>query len=316
VQVVVSGEGLDPVTVSSERGVQESGLSARFAATGSLTVTEVGNALLSCPATASGCLDARDRKGSRTDDDDWAMARYDADDDPRTGASSAVTLDLPKGASIRWAGLYWSGGRVDGATPTIKLRAPGGSYQTFTSQQTDFGSEPTFTAYQAYADVTSLVQSAGGGTWWAADPPLKTGSTTYGGWALVVVRDDPGSPVDQVSVFDGFGQVSANGPPQTFAVAARPGGPARIGSVVWEGDLGITGDSIALDGQVLTPLGGGKNAKNFADSSANGAVGPTNTFGTDVDTFRATFPGQGVPHVTASTAGDTYFLGVLTVSDD
>ena len=51
------------------------------------------------------------------------------------------------------------------------------------------------------------------------------------------------------------------------------------------------------------------------DSSANGAVGPRNTFGTDVDSFAAQVPMTGNPVVTAARTGDTYFLGVLTVSD-
>jgi hypothetical protein len=90
---------------------------------------------------------------------------------------------------------------------------------------------------------------------------------------------------------------------------------ARIGTVAWEGDLGISGDAISLDGTDLVPLGGSEDATNVMDSSANGAVGPSNTFGTDVDSFEASVPMTGNPVVTARTTGDTYFLGVLTVSD-
>jgi RNA polymerase sigma factor (sigma-70 family) len=316
VVITITADGLDPVVVTGTRGVQVSGLSARYAATGSVTVQQVGNGLLSCAAASSGCTDARQRQGDRLDNDDWGMARIDGDDDPSTKASSAVQLDLPAGATIRWAGLYWSGAYTGSDTETIKLKAPGSTYQTLTSEQTDFGTERSYTAFQSYADVTALVQSAGGGTWWAADPLVKTGTTTYAGWALVVVRDDPGAPSNQVTVFDGFGQVSAGGDPLSFAVAARPGGPARLGSVAWEGDAGIVGDTMSLDGQALTPTGGSQQANNFADSSALGALGVTNTFGTDVDEFLTSFPDQGVPTITASTDGDSYFLGVLTVSGD
>jgi len=90
---------------------------------------------------------------------------------------------------------------------------------------------------------------------------------------------------------------------------------ARIGTVAWEGDLGITGDAISLDGTDLVPQGGSQDPNNVMDSSANGAIGPRNTFGTDVDSFEAQVPMQGNPVVTARTSGDTYFLGVLTVSD-
>ncbi|HEY5031354.1 MAG TPA: hypothetical protein VIJ54_02680, partial [Actinomycetes bacterium] len=73
-------------------------------------------------------------------------------------------------------------------------------------------------------------------------------------------------------------------------------------------------DSLSLDGSALTPQGGTQDPNNFADSSSNGAIGPTLTFGTDVDSFLTTFP-SGIPVITAKSSGDTIFLGVVTVSN-
>jgi len=124
VRVTVSARGLDPVTVTSEHGVLAAGLAAVYAANGHLAVTEVGNALLSCPAAAPGCADARLRMGQRLDDDDWDMAPYDADGDPTTTESSAVGLDLPSGSTVVWAGLYWSGSWTGSPGETLFQRFP------------------------------------------------------------------------------------------------------------------------------------------------------------------------------------------------
>jgi hypothetical protein len=314
--VTVTSGDLTPVTVSGDRGVQFGGLSARFAAQGSLKVTEVGNALLSCPLIErNGCADARQRKGSKLDDDDWAMTAYDGDSDVTTKSSSGATLLLPKGGTVRWAGLYWSGVANDTKQETLKLKAPlATSYQTITADRVDTAKGQLYTAFQAYTDVTALVQAGGGGDWWAADPNVLTGTGKYAGWSLVVVSDDPGSPSDLVTVFDGMQTVDASTGPLSFDVASRPGGPARIGSVVWEGDADFTGDSLSLDDTTLTPQGGFKDPNNFADSSANGAIGPSNTFGTDVDSFLTTFP-TGTPVITAKSTGETIFIGVMTVSN-
>ena len=313
--VTVTSGNLTPVTVTGDRGVQIAGLSARFAAQGSLKVTEVGNALLSCPIDRSGCADARNRQGKKLDDDDWTMTAYDGDTDPTTTASSGVTLSLPTGGSVRWAGLYWSGAWTGSAGETLKLRGPGAAtYQTITADRVDTAKSQQYTAFQAYTDVTAMVQAGGAGDWWAADPQVLTGTGKYAGWSLVVVSDDPGSASDLVTVFDGMQTIDQTTGALSFNVAARPGGPARIGSIAWEGDAALLGDSLSLNGTALTPQGGTKDKNNFADSSANGAIGPTLTFGTDVDSFLTTFP-SGIPVVTAASDGETLFLGVVTVSN-
>lgn len=313
--VTVTSGTLTPVTVTGDRGVQPRGLSARFAAQGPLKVTEVGNALLSCPKLASGCPDAQQGVGKKLDDDNWAMTQYDGDTDPTTQASSGATLTVPAGATVRWAGLYWSGASTGATSETLKLRAPNAtSYQTITADRVDTSPSQEYAAFQAFTDVTSLVQAGGEGDWWAADPQVAVGTGKYAGWSLVVVLDEPGAATDAVTVFDGLQTVDESTGPLSFDIAARPHGPARIGSVAWEGDAKLVGDSLSLDGSALTPQGGTQDPNNFADSSSNGAIGPTLTFGTDVDSFLTTFP-SGIPVITAKSSGDTIFLGVVTVSN-
>ena len=254
------------------------------------------------------------RTGKRLNNDQWSMTPYDGDNDPTTTASSGATLSLPSGGTVRWAGLYWSGAWTGAATETIKLRTPGEStYRAISADRVDTTASSQFTAFQAYTDVTALVQAAGGGDWWAADPQVVTGTGTYAGWSLVVVADVPGSPNNQVSVFDGMTTIDPSTGRLSFNAAAGPGGPTRIGSVVWEGDAGYFGDSLSLDGTALTPQGGFGDPNNFADSSANGAIGPTLTFGTDVDSFHADVP-AGVPVLSVESTGETLYAGVITIS--
>jgi len=312
--VTISAPGLASVTVSGSGGVQDHGLSARYASTGPLTVTEVGNALLSCPAAAAGCAQARLRLGNQLNDASWPMTAYDGDTDPTTTASSGATLSLPSEGNVRWAGLYWSGSWTGASTETIKLRTPGAaSYQSVTADRVDTATGSGFTAFQAYTDVTALVAAAGGGDWWAADPQVVAGAGTYAGWSLVVVADTHGAPDRQVSVFDGMSSVDQASGPISLAGPVLTAGPVRIGSVVWNGDAGSTGDSLTLGGVALTPQGGSGDPDNFADSSSAGALGSPLTFGTDVTSFVADAP-AGAPIVAIRSTGETLFAGVVTVT--
>lgn len=317
VRIAVSARGGDPVVITGSRGVQADGLTARFAGTGGLSVAEVGNALLSCPDTAAGCTAARERRaaGGALDNDGWAMTWYDADADATTTASSAAVL--PEGGDVVWAGLYWSAA-WDGATdPTrIRLRGPADrGYTTVVAQRVDTGRARLFPVYQAFADVTARVRAEGAGTWWVADPVARTGTGSYAGWALVVVRDDGSTEQRHVVVLDGLTTVAQGAAPVRLGVPLAPGGDVRIGTVAWEGDAGATGDRITLDGTALAPSGGFGNPVNVADSSASGAVGPSLTFGTDIDEFLAAVSDAESHALEASSTGETFFVGVVTASD-
>ena len=128
---------------------------------------------------------------------------------------------LPDDAEVRWAGLYWGArlgagtGGVDavGNGRQMKLRAPGdAAYRTITAGRL-FG--PTSTAdraYQAFADVTSIVQAAGPGMYFGADVPAATGEDRYAGWSLVVVYRSPSLPLRNLTVFDGLADVGQGDP--------------------------------------------------------------------------------------------------------
>ena len=96
----------------------------------------------------------------------------------------------------------------------MKLRAPGDAALPHDHAPSRlFG--PTTTAdraYQAFADVTSIVQAAGPGTYFGADVPAATGEDRHAGWSLVVVYRSPSLPLRNLTVFDGLADVGQNDP--------------------------------------------------------------------------------------------------------
>ncbi|MDA0633662.1 hypothetical protein OUY22_09555, partial [Nonomuraea sp. MCN248] len=285
-------------------GVRESGAPARFAADGKVTVRAVGNALLTCPLWRRGCTEPKRRDGGRS-----PTRPLDADRSPRTDASSAARLSLPEGGSVLWAGLYWSA-TAERAGP-IRLKPPGrGRHVTVRPSRVTWRNLPHGPAYQAFADVTGLVAGAAkSGTWWAADPPL--GGRGHAGWSLVVVTTDPAAPYGNAVVLDAVQVVGGGAPALRVPLdGLEPAGaPARVQLVAWAGDGGLRGDRVSLGSGPLAPQGGGRDAGNVFDGSANGASGLTS--GVDVDTFSA--PLRARPRLTITGGGDVALFGVTAV---
>ncbi|WP_051467461.1 sigma-70 family RNA polymerase sigma factor [Actinomadura oligospora] len=309
--------GKQKVAAQASWGVVKGGLPARFATDGKASVMSIGNSLMSCDETQQSCKQALGRQGEEQDDDFWNMQPVDRDNDPSTKASSAARLALPKASSVLWAGLYWSGvakGADTGAV-TARVRPPSGKYEPVRPSDVQNGRLPDFTAYQAFADVTNLVRAHGSGEWWGADVPTVPGVSHYAGWSLVVVVRDPAAPLQQVAVLDGPRALSPQGDRSTtiplsgLIPAARP---AHIGLVGWEGDSGLKGDRLLLDGRPLTPITGTRSTDNVFDNSSLGAVGRQLTFGTDVDDFTAVLGRRST--LSMETQDDALLLGVVTVN--
>ena len=324
-RIALRSGGLE-VNAAAGTGVVAAGLPARFAADGNLRTYAVGNSLLSCDVHAWGCAQARQRLGDRRDDDDWRMCPLNLDDDPATTSSSSASLPLH--GQVVWAGLYWSGVVADadsdsdrhgprrvGTPEVIKVRAPGATaYTTVAAAQVQDARLPSFSVYQAFADVTSLVRAHGAGQWWAADASTLTGPGHYAGWSLVVVTRDPTAPLRQAMVLDGAEPLGPSTPRFDVPIAGLlpVAAPATIHAVMWEGDADLSGDRLLLDGRSLTPSGGEHDPNNVFSSWSHGEIGPSLTFGTDVADFAATLG----PKSTLSlvTSQDAYLVGAIAIS--
>jgi hypothetical protein len=316
VSVTVSATGLTPVTVTGTTGVAAKGVSARYAGSGRLAVTEVGAPLLSCPTSAKGCADARAGRGDALNDDNWNMTYVDQDGDPSTVDSSVTNLTLDPSAEVVFAGLYWSGDvpekAGDGTLANARLTDPTGVQTDVVAARVSHATASSRDVYQAFADVTDQVSKGGAGKWTFGGAALATGAAHYGGWTLVVVYGESSLPLGKVTVFEGFQSVNPGGD-LALNVAGTAGQAARIGLVAWEGDLGISGDRMTLDGGTLTPTSGQRNANNIGDSTATGAT-DVNSFGVDAKPLTGATFTSSTGKVDASTATDVYLIGVVTVS--
>ncbi|HLH58113.1 MAG TPA: hypothetical protein VKV33_03070 [Streptosporangiaceae bacterium] len=214
------------VSARGETGVTGAGLPARYAAEGHEAVVSAGNAFPQCGWWADVIPG-------------WCRHR-----------SSLASVSLP--GQVEWAGLYWS---WVGSRPNtgLRLSGPGHGAQEISADDTGTDASLGEPVHQAFADVTDLVRQDGSGVWRAAIPDGGSGGEPsarkpgrvpsdgdsgwgqYGGWALVVVADDPAVPAGPVMVLDGTHVVapgSAYSVPVDGLVAGRRAG---ILEATWRG---------------------------------------------------------------------------------
>lgn len=299
------------VTAQGSSPVVGFGLGTRFLADGNYAITQSGASFLTCDILTAGCLDAQQRVGELNND---MYPMVPVDEAGMGTVSSIAALEIPAGATITNAGLYWSGitssGDI-GREASIQLSGPGGASSSVVAERVDHVDMTAGVAYQSYADVTALVQGAGAGDWIASGAEVNPIVGSYAGWALVVVYSDPSLSPGRVAVFDGLQKVGDSS--VTFEVAGVANTSAEVGMVAWEGDAGISGDGVVLDGALLTRSTAGADPNNSMDSRAYGSPA-LNTFGVDVGSFLSTvLTAQKVP-LTAFTNGDHYAVGAVTVT--
>jgi uncharacterized repeat protein (TIGR01451 family) len=178
--------------------------------------------------------------------------------------------------------------------------------------------------------VTARVAGAGSGTYAAGDVSAGTGTDRYAGWSLVVAYRDPSQPARRLTVLDGLVSIAPTSPPTTIPVSGFQtprAGPVRttLGFVGYEGDLGTTGDSAALNTTVLADAA--NPATNFFDSSiANNGVtvttrnpAYTNTMGFDSDVLNADgilANGATSATIRLTTTNDRFLPGVITFATE
>jgi hypothetical protein len=238
----------------------------RFTTNDTGDIVYVANTVTTCPTTAPECAPAQQGVGAKADflnNNFYSMVYVNVDGaTPGIFDSSRASLALPGGLpasqSVLFAGLYWGGRTTKAARNQVLLRTPAAGYQTVTGALTGPtvpGASGVPEAYQMFADVTGLVRAGGAGTYSVANVQTDLGTDRYGGWALVVAFRDPTAPPRNLTIFDGFGAVQTAGGNTTVdigisGVTAPPSGVvnAHVGVVAWEGDAGLTGDSLQLDG--------------------------------------------------------------------
>jgi uncharacterized repeat protein (TIGR01451 family)/MYXO-CTERM domain-containing protein len=260
-------------------------------------------------------------------------------------ARSTAVLQLPPGATITYARLYWgavlTSSTLPTAGPSVTLERPGIFSTTINNDSSwvvaKLAGENDVWFYQSSADITATVQSLGTGAYrvggiasmdilniWSPDP--------YVAWSVVVFYKLDSDPPRNLALFDGLNEV---GPGSNASVTLRGflvpqvGYDAKLGVIAYEGDDRIEGDSLLFNGTVLS------DAENPANNFFNGTrsylgqpvsvVGDlpqlTGTHGSlsglDLDVVDVTslvHPGDTSATIMATSSGDVYLLGAFITS--
>ncbi|NES82407.1 MAG: choice-of-anchor E domain-containing protein [Moorea sp. SIO1G6] len=311
--ILVTGSALlvsTPTEVAGQVGIDASlatgprPFSLRYSAHVPGNMVAIGNASLICDRTNASCLNGLATGNVGNNSGGLAMQMLDSDSDPSTFNSSSADLTLPVGANVLFAGLYW-GGTSDGATTPAPdaskrnealLATPEGGYQTVTADtftSIDNSATSGWDVYSSFADVTSLVQAAGSGTYTLANVQASTGTGfTYpnAGWSLIVVYEDPSEPRRNMTVFDGYDFSGFNtGNTQTLTglrTPPTPGFSVFMGAFAGDGEPDVSGDTLSINN---TPV--------------SDPVNPLNNF------YNSTISQYG-SHVTSRTPNDPYNMVV------
>lgn len=251
----------------------------RFSTNATGDIYLIGNTAETCdnvsPATLWGsCNNGRAGTGADVDNNDFLMAFVDENGnlsrdttDPTGGPTSTTSADLslPAGSTVLWAGLYWGGESSAASRSQVTFTLPSGASNTITSSVVDGianvgGCQDGATRcdrYGAFADVTNLVRAAGNGTYKVRDiQSWRTFNSTdmvagsYAGWGLVVVFSNSSLTLKNLTVFDGFDQVTNTAITIPVSGFLTPlSGPVKttLGFIVGEGELGNNGDNMALN---------------------------------------------------------------------
>lgn len=212
--------------------------------------------------------------------------------------SSSAELTLNPDDTILRAYLYWAGSgsgdfeiQLNGQDVVASRTFP----VVFTSS-TDLIPRDFFSAF---ADVTTLVQTTGNGTYTVSDldltdiinndvPPTQNlycvNGTNFGGWAIFVVYENDNLPLNQLNLYDGLQFVPNSIDIELPSLNVIDNIGAKIGFIAWEGDENIANNEVlSINGITLgnPPL----NPSNNAFNGTNSVTGASDMYNMDLDIY-------------------------------
>ncbi len=203
-------------------------------------------------------------------------------------ARTSATLDLPAGAKVVYARLYWGAVKA-GNTPDTEvtldwLGAP--ASETIKADSSSIlphpyiNTEHDWYMYQSSGDATAYVSKWGKGDFRVTGVDAidlvgaaKTGEqvdVTYSAWSLVVFYENSSDDMRNLALFDGLYHVNppsqgtldqVSVPLSGFLVP--PGFNAKMAAIVYEGDFEYDGDAFVMNGFEVS------NAQNPANNFFN-----------------------------------------------
>lgn len=199
---------------------------------------------------------------------------------------SSAVLTLQSNQTVVSAMLYWSGSALGDFD--VKLNG-----SEITAQRTFSHVSNGLPYFAAYADVTTIVEIEGNGTYTFSDMDISgtlqnyCGSTNYGGWSIIVVYEDPSLLLNQVAIFDGLESVSFTNPTLNITldnINAVSDILSKIGFLAWEGDQEIAnGESLFINNTLIQNLP--LNPSNNAFNSTNSYTNSTQIYNMDLDYY-------------------------------
>ncbi|NYI42487.1 sigma-70 family RNA polymerase sigma factor [Demequina lutea] len=335
---VVSGDQTVSYSVRTGIAVNHDDVDGAYSAEGHMAAIHVGATLMGCDVTTTNCLNAMDFSGNSTNSqyNNNGQVMRPLNEAGGVRNSATTTLNIPAGATVKYALLEWSANRSDGTDKdpadaltgdmaSARLKVPGASdYIPVTADSVKTISKDGREYYRSRVDVTGLLAAdAFSGTWSLADIALPatmkdTDKTYYGGFALTVIYEDPTLTNSRVAIFDGAQWITGSDT-ANVQFATSSDAKVTVGWTAWEGDRALTGDSLDIDGSKFTPLrwDGTRSSEgesnNAADSTAFGGQ-YANTLGVDAKLFKPREVSKGVHNVTVSTSGDNFLLSTITVT--
>ena len=249
----------------------------------------------------------------------------DVDGDNSTFNSSSANVVEPSStcakkvvkAYLYWAAAYTEERVINQSNPSlekakfknVKFKVGSGAYHDLTGTVIyDGGHEVSSTlggihaqkAYVYRAEVTNLLSSIGGiytvGNIQAPHGKENSGVGYAAGWTLVIVYEDLARESRNISLFNGFSVVRNGRNPNINISGFKtvPSGPvkAKIGFAALEGELGIAGDQLYINGKKLTSVPD-RDGDNFFNSKVTNEGGEnlnrtpasTNLLGFDIGIF-------------------------------
>ena len=199
---------------------------------------------------------------------------------------SAANLTLQTGDVVEKAYLYWAGSGTGDLTVNLNSQNIT-SQRNFSLIQASNGN-PFFSAF---ADITTLVQTTGNGTYTLSDldvsavlPTYCQNATNFAGWAIIVIYQNPALPLNQLNVYDGLQSV-----PDLLTITLNnlnviDNAGAKIGFVAWEGDSQLAvNETLSINGNAIgnPPLNPVTNAFN----GTNSFTGSNTLFNMDLDVY-------------------------------
>ncbi|MDI1484076.1 isopeptide-forming domain-containing fimbrial protein [Polyangium sp. y55x31] len=258
-----------------------------------------------------------------------------------SAARTTANLTLPLGATVTHAYLYWAARSPTGvADLNVSLDRPAPFPNAFAENVAAIDSivgDPLSNIdefYQSVADITALVQQYGSG-------PYRLGgvdsvalnnvpnNSLFAGWWMVVVYELQSEPPRNITLFDGFDEVSSedqDGIAATISGFAVPLAAynAKLGVVAYEGDDQQGGDSLSWNATTLSDAA--NPANNFFNGTRSRLGAPVSVMGDlpqlagaarsmsgiDLDILDITSivtPGSTSAQLVAKTSSDGYILG-------